>query len=212
MFCLVSRGSVSRPERSVVGSREDGMRIPLAILFNLTTGLRLIGGNDLATWQLGREVHPHLAACGFHSVNELEGADLRPGPLIVLAGDGTRVGAEVIIADPASDRLVKSDKPLGLLASRGIIAARGSDIARTAGSGIGRHASRRLRAVRPDHAGIGDGNGDLASGNLHLAGRRRVGRAGGEGDEGTKDIKEGALPVTTVLRAHDEPPSPQMWG
>lgn len=187
------------------------MGIPLPILFDSAAGLRLIGGNDLAVRQLGGEVHAHFTIGGLHAVSKLEGADLRPGPLIVPAGDGPLVVSEITVAHPPLFRTGELEEPPGRLAGRTVVTAGSRDVAGALGSGISHHASRRLCTIGPDHAGIGDGDGVLVSRNMHLAARRRVGRAGGEGDESkeTKDIgKEDALPVTTVLRAHDEPPSP----
>ncbi len=186
------------------------MRIPPAVFLDYAAGLRLICGDHLAVWQLGREVHLHLALGSLHAVCQLEAADLSPALRVIAAGDGALVASEVVVAGIASSRLVEPEEPGCRLAGFSVVAAGCGDIALSPGAGVGRHAGWQRLATRGHHAGVGDSDGDIVSGNLHLAGRRRVGRAG-EADEKEKtDQKrsENPPPVTTILRAHDEPPSP----
>lgn len=186
------------------------MRIPLAILLDRTAGLRLICGDHLAVWQLGREVHPHLAIGGLHAVNELEAADLSPALRVIAAGDGALVASEVVVAGIASSRLVEPEEPGCRLAGFSVVAAGCGDIALSPGAGVGRHAGWQRLATRGHHTGVSDDNRDLAAFILQGAGRRRVGRAGesGECEETNQKRSENSLPIDVV--AHDIPPSPQI--
>lgn len=135
-------------KRSVGGSREDGVGIPLSVLVGRATALWLVGRDDLTVRQLGRKVQPGLAAVdGHHSVNDLEVADLSLRLRIVLTGYRPRVGAKVFVLGPTSFRLVEPDKPLGRLAGCVVVAAGCRDVACPLGAGVGNHSGRKRLAA-----------------------------------------------------------------